>query len=247
MKSRLLSGLLLSIILHWGGVVHAQKIMWMAGFTIGYAEILQLACNTNEFSATALTFTSSDWFKRKNRMSLTMSGDRIRTEFRQYEFAPPNTPETRLKELASLDTDEVVAIYHRGKARCVFLFPRKKASWQTTVSKEWQENHDELFKDKITRTVIGHETIKGYSCRKIWLNDGDTKSREATYVWENEKNNQPVSLLFKGTNVLVNLAIQSYEAGKPDADKFEIPAGYTNYTSLSNIVMDAENRVDLKH
>lgn len=246
MKARLLAGLLLGIILNWGVSVNAQSIMPFASMTITYAEVLQVASNTNEYSATALVFANIKGKHLVNHLTLMVSGDHIRTEFRLCEFAPPNIPEPRLKIIASMDSDEVVAIYHADKDSCDFLFPRMKAACQITVPKSLQELHDEMITNKIVRTVIGHEMIKENPCRKIQVRDNCPNPRTTAIIWENEKNNQPVCLQIGQTNDLVNLNIYSFVAGKPDAAQFEIPAGYTNYSSLTNILMEARKRLVLR-
>lgn len=132
-----------------------------------------------------------------------------------------------------------------GKMVTISL-PAKKMAYQImTVMKAYCETPIPDAADgsaetpKVVRKVEGKETVEGYDCEKvrntITTKDGTTVE---VFSWEAKKlDGIPVKTETKTPEGTFTMTFKDIKTGKPPASAFEIPAGFTKYNSMQEMMM----------
>lgn len=136
--------------------------------------------------------------------------------------------------------DKMVMISLPDKNNTLTIFPSVKGYVQTDFDKEEPSGQDKTeFTVKMTKegeeSVDGHATIKN----KVVVNDGTNAVYEAT-VWNaTDLKNFPVKIEQAGDGDKVTMFFKNVKLQKPAADMFEVPAGYTKYANMLELMQDA--------
>ena len=139
----------------------------------------------------------------------------------------------RVRESAA-ETMLSIGILRPDKNRMYLLFPRFTSMVELAYDKG--TGTDPAPPPKITKTLLGKETIGDASCQKsqLQVSESDGEQYDIT-VWESPNwNNFPVQMKIGSPPALVQFQDLHLEA--PSSSLFEVPAGYAKYEGIQEII-----------
>jgi len=130
-----------------------------------------------------------------------------------------------------------VIIVKKGSSDVIMLMPQQKMAMKSAAGNRMSMGNDpvsayEYFKKEGTIKEIGSETINGMKCTKseLWNIKSDEYSQvnqKMFTVWTSDKYNFPVKMInhIDGSQGS-GMELKDIEPWTPNAQSFEIPAGY---------------------
>jgi len=135
------------------------------------------------------------------------------------------------------DGQEGVIIAKKGADDIIILMPQQNMAMKSSAGDPMTLGNDpvgsyEYYKENATIKELGHETISGIDCIKteLWNNSSNEfgqANQKLFTVWTSEEYNFPVKLTnhISGSDD-TTMELKDVEPWTPDAQSFEIPAGY---------------------
>jgi len=132
---------------------------------------------------------------------------------------------------------EGVIIVKKGSPEIVILMPQQKMAMKGAADNPMSMGNDpvgsyEYFKKEGTIKEIGTETVNGIECIKTELwnensNEYGQANQKMFTAWTSEEYNFPIKMInhIDGSGGLV-MELKEIQPWTPDANSFEIPAGY---------------------
>ena len=193
---------------------------------------------------TNLAFTAQLEYQLLNRsnqeivnlpMSFARLDNRIRVEVDLARMRNQEHPDA-LAQVKPLGMDQLVTILRPDQRATFQVFPRLQAFVKLPMPPT--ESEAFLKPAKMERTPIGQEKMQGYACVKYRVTalDQQGKRHEAT-VWNAaELRDFPVCVATQEGADTVIMRFQQVQFVRPEATKFEPPAGYTECADMKALM-----------
>ena len=140
-----------------------------------------------------------------------------------------------LAQMKQMGADRTIYVVRPDLKANYIIYPSLKAYAQMPMS---DADKQALGKEpRIKTTPLGKETIDGHPCvkNKVVVTDEKGQSQEAT-VWNaTDLKDFAIQMQIKETNSNVIMKFKDVQLGKPNAQEFEPPAGFTKYQSIQEI------------
>ena len=192
------------------------------------------------FSATAHIFTTDARGKEKENttMSYALLDGKLRME---PDITKAKSGKKRSRDMETADEmgfGEMVILVRPDKKAAYMIYPGLKAYCELPPSAKTQSTG----KDSKTETTdLGKETVDNHPCIKQQVViTSETGEREETLQWlAHDLKDFPVQVQMKNGDDTVTTTFRDVKHGKPDAALFELPADFTAYGSMQELMMGA--------
>ncbi len=202
------------------------------------AELTKLFGNITAFTAKAQLRVLDK--NQKEKMSLPMDfallDGKLRTEVDMSKMKGMEMSPDQAAMLKQMGMERVISLTRPDKKAVYIVLPAVQACVSVPMPKA--EAGGTGTESKLEKTVLGKETLDGHPCEKskVIMTDGGGK-REAL-VWNAaDLKDFPIQIQTTEKGDTFFFRYKDIEFAKPDAQLFELPAGYTSYDSMQALTM----------
>lgn len=166
-----------------------------------------------------------------------------RWEMEMSELKSAQMPPQAAAMMKNMGLSKVIVITTPEKKKTWLIYPDKKACVDMPLNPDQTASASAKPEDyKIESTELGKETVDGHPCvkNKMTVTDKAGNKQEAT-VWNaTDLKKFPVKLAHvdKQGNA-VTMSFKDVTTTKPAATRFEIPAGFTKYGNIMELMMSS--------
>lgn len=199
---------------------YAQLFGTNAGFT-AHSEVRSVDKNEKETMAASMELTMLD-----NKLRLDMDATKARNRSQASATAA---------QFKQLGMDQVVVIMRADKARVQFLFP--KAQFGIFLPME-KADLEKAQKATVQNEKLGEETLDGHPCVKstVTITNPDGEKQEITVWRATDLKGFPIQTIQKQEADTVTTKYSKVQFGRPDATRFETPAGVEEYEGMAGFI-----------
>src|ERR1051326_532313 len=146
------------------------------------------------------------------------------------------TKKSDADDMKSMGMDRFVIVNDPAKKVSLMIYPGLKAYYETTLAQSDAASE----KSKVERTEVGKETVDGHPCVKTKVTTTEESGKTSdSFVWEaTDMGNFPIQTEVPtdggGTSTTLFKDIKN---AKPDAALFEVPADFTKYGGMQEMIM----------
>jgi hypothetical protein len=144
---------------------------------------------------------------------------------------PPNAA----AQMKSMGLDQMVTISQPKENSVSIIYPGLESYVQTALPKRSAATNDTF---KVATTEVGKETVDGHPCvqNKVVVIDDKGATNEFT-VWNaTDLKKFPVKIFRLEQGAEITMRFKDVSLTKPAASAFEVPSGYTKYSSLQTMM-----------
>ncbi|MBI3852655.1 MAG: DUF4412 domain-containing protein [Verrucomicrobia bacterium] len=181
--------------------------------------------------------------EKKETMSLTMNvamlDGKMRSDVDMTKLKSAELPPEAIANLKQMGMDHVVSIMRPDKKAMYLIYPGLQAYVNLPLPKAEAEALDK--EPKMEKTELGKETIDGHPCTKskVVVTDDKGEKHEAT-VWNAaDLKDFPVQIQVQEKDTFIMMRYQQLQFIKPDAQQFDPPTGYTQYSDNLKLMQKA--------
>jgi hypothetical protein len=164
-------------------------------------------------------------------LSLAVWDGKMRIDIDFTEVKGADIPPAMMPALKQIGMDQSIIIQRPDQKIVLSIYPHAKSYSEKIMSK------DEIAASEKTYTVVkeklGRETFEGHSCEKtkVTLTDDKGVKHLATAWYAADLKDFPVQVKITEQDTTLVMKFRDVKLGKPDASRFEAPAGLTKYKS----------------
>jgi hypothetical protein len=160
-----------------------------------------------------------------------VSGGNVRSELDMAKIG--GIPASDLAAMKEMGMDKIITLKLADKQRAYIIYPGLRSYCDMPAGQNGSTE------GKLDKTALGKDTIEKRPCTKYKLTftakDGQTSE---ALVWEaTDMNNFPVQYQTVNEGQTTTTTFTDINMGKPDAALFELPANYTKYGSIQEMMM----------
>lgn len=166
--------------------------------------------------------------------SMAMLDGKMRAEMDLANMKNKMLPPEAVTQMKKMGMDRTTYIIRPDKKVSYLVYPGLNSYVQMPIT---EADSQAMKEAKINITEIGKETIDGHPCvkNKVLVTDDKGKTQEAT-VWNaTDMKNFPIQMQMKEKESTVVMKYKNVQFAKPDAKKFEAPAGMTKYDNMQQL------------
>jgi len=215
-----------------------------------YSQLGQMPGGSQFDSATAKLFGENTAFSAASETQMkSKSGDlmimpgkmsfdagKTRLEMNMADIKGGQMPANAAAQMKSMGMDQMVMIARPDKKASYLVYPGLQSYAELPLKEAQAAMTNENF--KIVTTELGKETVDGHPCvkNKVVVTDDKGTAHEST-VWNaTDLKNFPIKIVHTEAGNEVTMAFKDITLGKPAANLFEAPAGYTHYDNLQTMM-----------
>jgi hypothetical protein len=179
-------------------------------------------------------------------MTFARRDNRIRVEIDMARMRNRVRPDT-LAQFKPLGIDQIVTILRPDLRASYQVFPKLRALVKLPMPPT--EIQAFVKPAKMERTRVGQEKMEGTTCTKyrVVVVDDQGKRHEAT-VWNApELRDFPVCVATREGEDTAVIRFRQVQFVRPDAAKFEPPAGYTEYADMEGLMVGPAAKYMMSH
>jgi hypothetical protein len=212
----------------------AQAQMPGAGAPAGMsAALIKLFGDVKAFTAKAeiQVLDASQKERATMPMDFALLDKMIRVQLDLTQMKSSDMPAGAAEQLKSMGMAQVVSIVRPDKKVAYVIYPEQKMMMTMPLPKS---DTDAAEKDtKLQKTALGKETVDGHSCvkNKVLMTDEKGTNVEAITWNASDLKDFPVQIQTQEKENTSIIRFKQVQFTKPDAKQFEVPAGYTQYSS----------------
>ena len=168
-------------------------------------------------------------------MDFAISDRRIRVKIDLTETRNKSMPPGTADMLKKIGMSEVVSIIRPDKKVLYVIYPDQRALLAMPLPKEDYEGSDKA--PKVSKTVLGKETIDGHPCVKnrVLISDSAGQTAEAITWDATDLKNLPIQIETQEKDSASLVRFTQIQFGRPDEALFEPPSGYTRYDNAEDL------------
>jgi hypothetical protein len=155
----------------------------------------------------------------------------------QLDLSKMKSPEMSAEvaaQLSQMGMGEMIALNFIEKKESFVVYPGLKAYAKMPMK---QTITSEQIEEKMESTDLGQETIDGIPCTKkkaVFKNNGKTQD---VLLWiAKSLKDFPLQIQTKEEGSSVTILFKNVKLEVPGAERFAVPAGYTAYTNIQQMV-----------
>jgi len=197
----------------------------------------RLSGDVTAYSAKAevQVFDKNQKVKNTTPFDLALLGKKVRVEIDTTKMQNKELPGAA-ESLKQMGMDRLVSVIRPDKKAIYIIVPGQQSLVNMPMPQEDVDNFEKP--PKLEETALGKETIDGHACvkHKAVFTDDKGGKRESTVWRASDLKNFPVQVLTqeKGETVIVHL--RQVQFTKTDAKKFDVPAGFKEYSDVEAMV-----------
>jgi hypothetical protein len=191
------------------------------------------------FTATAKIVTAGK--KKSDNMTmetfLAVSGGSMRNEIDMTKMSGVRASD--LDGIKQMGMDKMVILKLAEKQAAYIVYPNMKSYCPMPASKKGNAE------GKVDKAELGSDTVEKHPCTKskLTFTDKDGQTAEAI-VWEaTDMKNFPIQYQTIDDGKTATTTFTNIKMGKPDAALLELPANYTQYDSMQQMIMGNMQRM----
>jgi len=204
--------------------------------------MLKLFGDHTAFSAKAQVHVLDRSQKETTTMPMTfeLSDRKVRVDVVLTEIKSVQYPASVLDSLKQMGMSRTISIVRPDMRKTLSIYPDLKAYAEIAMSKEEAMGADENFKAQ--QTALGKETVDGHACEKnkVILTGDKGEKQEATTWNATDLKGFPIRIRMSAdADLTVIMDFKDVKLARPDAARFEGPAGMTKYSSNEELMRSA--------
>lgn len=202
------------------------------------AALSEFLSDTRAFAARAELQLPGDQTGGAIPFGVAMLDGRMRWQLNLEQIKGSYVPTETFAALKQAQLDRVVVVMESNKP-LQFGFPSMKAWLELPLPKAGPVHEQAQAKiGRLTRTLVGTETVDGRPCQKYRLTVPPEMGRgEEAIVWTaTDLKDLPVKLQVKLQNDVYTLAFRNVHYFRPDARLFVAPPDYTRHASFESVL-----------
>lgn len=167
---------------------------------------------------------------------LAYDAGKSRFEMNMSEVKGGNLPPSAAEQMKQMGLDSLVSIARPDLKTSYLIYPGMQSYVENPVPGKAEDINLEDF--KIETAEIGKETVEGHACvkNKVTVTDKDGTKHEST-VWNaTDLNKFPVKIESNEQGHNTVMLYKNVSLKKPDAGAFEVPAAFTKYTGVQEMM-----------
>ena len=144
-------------------------------------------------------------------------------------------PPEAAEQMKAMGFDQMITITRPDKNSSYLIYPGLQ-SYVTTPMPAAKAGTNDNFKIEVTE--LGKDTVDGHPClkNKIVVTDDQGVTNEST-VWNaTDLKKFPVKIIHSEQGSEITMLFKNVSLAKPAATAFDVPAGYTSYTSMQTMM-----------
>jgi Domain of unknown function (DUF4412) len=159
-------------------------------------------------------------------MNFAALDSKVRVEIDVTQIQSRNLPAQQVKEMKDAGLGKIISIIRPDKKLSYILYPGTQS--YSTVPMPREESDVLASKLKISKTVLGKETVDGHSCvkQRVTIVNGDRTVLEAVTWNATDLKDFPVQIETKDKGNTSILHFRQIQFTRPEAKLFEIPERY---------------------
>lgn len=171
-------------------------------------------------------------------MDFALLNENIRIEADQAQASSRDMPRGMAESLRQMGLAHVISVIRPDKKLLYIIYPDHEAVLSQALP-------DDGPAPKAQRTDQGKETIDGHPCikHKVVLTDAQGKRVEATTWNASDLKGFPVQIQTRDQDTTSVMRFRQVQLAKPEAKKFDVPAGYTQYASQQELSAAIDKKV----
>jgi hypothetical protein len=176
-------------------------------------------------------------------MDFSYLNKKLRMDIDLEKVQSASQPAAVIATLKKMNMVQITTILRPDKKQVYVLWPGQKAALISPVA-EGDTSISE-GNSKITRTVLGKETLDGHPCtkHKVTIKDTQGNVTEATTWNASDLKDFPVQIQTGDKENVSTVRYSNVSLTAPAASKFEIPDGYQQYHSQQEMMQDLMKRL----
>lgn len=131
------------------------------------------------------------------------------------------------KDKMRLESGAIITVTRMDKKVVWLLMPTEKMYMEQGLRQDSIVPNSEPSTDELSRTLLGSETVNGYSTNKYRISARTEKGKTAVLLWLTVDSALPVKLAAE--DGMWTQEYRNLKVGEPDAAVFEVPAGYQKF------------------
>lgn len=169
-------------------------------------------------------------------MEVALSEGKARFAFDLTQMKGDAMPPAALEMMKSSGMTQIVSVSRPDLKEVFIVYPVKKAMLRMPMSEKNAKMA--VSEPKITKTVLGKETIDGHACVKnqVKMTDADGGVTEATTWNATDLKDFPVQIKATEKGMTSLLRFKDIRLAKPDAALFDVPSGFKEYKNMMEMM-----------
>jgi hypothetical protein len=168
-----------------------------------------------------------------------MLAGKLRMEIDMASMMGAQASPDAVERMKSMGMDRMVNLMLPEQKQFYFMYPNLKSYAAMTIPQAAPATAEKKAPEaQVTYTEVGKETLDGHPCvkNKMTIDAGDGKKREG-FVWTaTDLKNFPIQVQFDDATGKMTLHFKDVDLKNPDASHFEIPADFTKYNSIQEMM-----------
>jgi hypothetical protein len=163
-------------------------------------------------------------------------GGNLRVDIDLTQMKSPDMPVGATAQLESMGMGKMTTIMNSAKGTSLMMYPGLKAyvEMKTPSIKQGDTQADQ---SKLKSTEIGQETVDGHPCVKSKVTVQEAGKTQDITIWTaKDMDNFPIKLVVVEGGSVVTLLFSQVKLAVPAASRFEVPAGYTAYPGMQQLM-----------
>ena len=176
-------------------------------------------------------------------MDFAMLDGNVRNELDMTEMKSKQLPPEAAAQMKTMGMDKMISIIRKDTKTMLIIYPNMKSSAKMAIPKEQAAMMDKDI--KMEKAALGRETVDGHPCvkNKITCTDDKGEKHESTSWNATDLKDFPVRIETKEKESTVTMNFKQIQLAKPDAKLFESPKGFTEYSSMQEMMMAAMQKM----
>jgi hypothetical protein len=191
------------------------------------------------FSAKAEIAVKGKGLDMSMPVDFAMLDDKVRMDMDLSQMKSASFPPDMAAQLKQMGMDKMATLMDTAKKNMLMIYPSLKSYADMPMPKEQAQMLEK--EPKIERAELGKETVEGHECKKCRFTVIDDKGAKRTaLVWQAaDLKDFPIKIQSEDQGNQVTMLYKEVKLAKPEAKVFEIPADYTKYASIMELMQGA--------
>lgn len=168
-------------------------------------------------------------------MDFALLDKKIRVKIDLTQVRNQNMPPGTSDMLKQMGMAQVISIIRPDKKSVYVIYPDQQVLLTMALPKEDSEGTEKA--PKISKTPLGKETVDGHPCvkNKVVLTDSIGQTLEAITWDASDLKDLPIQIRTQEKDSISMVRFKQIQFSRPDADLFEPPGGFTQYTNADEL------------
>lgn len=205
----------------------------------GTEKLMELFGKNEAFSATAHTSMTDAKGRVGHHMFMKMAllNGNFRTEMDLADSKGSKMGPEEVEQMKAMGMDKIIMLHRSAEDKTYMIYPGMKAYCEVTARQV--EEVKKRTVAKIDKTEVGKDTIDGHPCarNKVVISYEDGRTREMMVWSAKDLKDFPIKTEMAHNKGTITTAFRDINQSKPDSSLFTLPADFTAYGSMQEMMM----------